>query len=108
MCFAINSPWEVTIFHFLRLTTLLHVGNPSQGSATIRTGLPQRSVVMRCFNLFIREQTRLMVPSPPWAKKMGKKELLANALYRPAKSPEEKNWGKPRMKLLPFDGLENS
>ena len=49
---------------------------------------------MRCFNLFIREQTRLMVPSPPWAKKMGKKELLANALYRPAKSPEEKNWGK--------------
>ena len=41
-----------------------------------------------------------MVPSPPWAKKIGKKELVTNTLYRPAKSPEEKNWGKPSDETL--------
>ena len=69
-------------------------------SAAIRTGLAQRSVVVKCSSLFIREQTRFMVHSPPRAKEVRKQELLTNTLYRPAKSPEEKNGGKPSNETL--------
>ena len=68
-----------------------------QVSAAIRTGLARRSVVVKCSSLFIREQTRLMVPR---AKEVRKQELLTHTLYRPAKSPEEKNGGKPSNETL--------
>lgn len=49
MHFAINSPWEGYDLSFLRLTTLLHVGNPRQASAAVSTGLPWSIVVLATF-----------------------------------------------------------
>lgn len=107
MCFAINRAWEGYDLSFLKTDNSSACWKSSQVSAAVRTKFTMEECDGEMFQSVHQIANMSHGSQSSWAKKMGKKELVTNTLYRPAKS-RRKNWGKPSVKLLPFDDLENS